>query len=82
MNKSDKYLQKLPEKEREAILGILRQIMGGDLSSLDLKKIKGYDNYFRVRKGHTRIIFHLDRNGIPEIRHIGRKDDNTYKDLQ
>ncbi|MDE1975130.1 MAG: hypothetical protein KGI49_01315 [Patescibacteria group bacterium] len=82
MNKTDKYIKKLPPKKREEILEILRRIKEGIMAGLDFKKLKGYDNYFRVRKGDTRIIFHLDINGQPEIRSVGNKDDNTYRRIK
>lgn len=78
MNKIDKYTKKLGKNERVAILEILEQIQEGIISGLDIKKLKGYDNYFRVRKGKTRIIFHLDINGQPVIKRVERRGDNTY----
>jgi mRNA-degrading endonuclease RelE of RelBE toxin-antitoxin system len=78
MNKIDKYLKKLNPKDRASIIEILEQITSGDISGLDIKKLKGYDNYFRVRKGKTRIIFHLDINGLPIIERIERRSDTTY----
>lgn len=78
MNKSDKFLKKCTSKERTQLIEILTSISKGDLSGLDIKKLKGYDNYFRVRKGSIRIIFHLDINGIPMIQTIERRNDTTY----
>lgn len=78
MNKIDKYIKKLIPKEREAMLDVLERIKHGILADLDIKKLKGYDNYFRVRKGKTRIIFHLDINGQPVIKRVERRGDNTY----
>ena len=78
MNKLDKYLKKLLPKERESLIEVIEQIESGITSGLDMKKLKGYDNYFRIRKGNTRIIFHLDRNGRPIIERNERRSDNTY----
>lgn len=78
MNKCDKYLKKLLPKERDVIITILEQIQKRNMKGLDIKKLKGYDNYFRVRKGNTRIIFHLDINGVPIIEGIERRRDTTY----
>lgn len=78
MNKLGKYLKKSNQKERTAILDVLEQLSKGNMVGLDLKKLKGYDNYFRARKGKTRIIFHLDVNGKPVIQSIEKRDDNTY----
>ena len=78
MNKIDKYIKRLRPKERVDILEILEQIQAGLLLGLDIKKLKGYDNYFRVRKGKTRIIFHLDKSGQPVINRVERRGENTY----
>lgn len=78
MNKSDKFLKKCTSKERVQLIEILTHISNRNLSGLDIKKLKGYDNYFRVRKGSIRIIFHLDINGSPIIQTIERKNDTTY----
>lgn len=81
MNKIDKYIKKLIPKEREAMLDVLERIKHGILADLDMKKLKGYANLFRVRKGKTRFIFHLDINGSPVIDDVDRRGDNTYKKL-
>jgi len=78
MNKIDKYLKKLLPKERQAIIEIIEQINSGIISGLDFKKLKGYDNFFRIRKGETRIIFHFDRNGQLIVSRIERRNDKTY----
>ena len=78
MNKIDKYIRKLSPKDRSAILEILEQLSQGVIPGLDLKKLKGYENRFRVRKGTTRIIFHLDFNSHPIIESVERRNDNTY----
>jgi mRNA-degrading endonuclease RelE of RelBE toxin-antitoxin system len=78
MNNIEKYLKKLTSKERIKVFEILQKIKSGDLSGLDIKKLKGTENYFRVRKGDTRILFHLDINGSGIIEEIVRRSDTTY----
>ncbi len=78
MNKIDKYLDKLLPKERSSILEIMAKIEGGDTDNLDIKKLKGYNNYYRARVGKTRILFFFDTNGHPRLDKIVRRDDNTY----
>lgn len=29
----------------------------------DIKKLKGFDNYFRLKIAHYRILFSIDQNG-------------------
>ena len=47
----EKSLRKLSEKERSAIKEILLMIRNNKLTGLDIKKLKGRDDIFRIRKG-------------------------------
>ena len=78
MNKNDKFIKKLSRNERAILLATLQQIERGHVMGLNIKKLKGYDNYFRVRKGKVRIIFNLDINGKIVVKQIGWRNDNTY----
>jgi len=78
MNKVGKFIKKCDPKDRNILIDIFEKISKNDLANLDLKKLKGYDNYFRIRKGDLRIIFHLDKSGSPIIQYISKRDDNTY----
>ena len=57
MDKIEKALQKLSHKERLALKELLEKLYSGKTKGLDIAKLKGYDNIFRVRKGKMRIIF-------------------------
>ena len=78
MDKIGKALQKLTDKEQVNIKNILLQIKDGDLEKLDVKKLKGQNNIFRVRKGKLRIIFKKDNDDLM-ILTIERRNDTTYK---
>lgn len=45
--------------------------------SNDIKKIKGYDNYYRIRKGAHRIGIKLENSTITFVRVLHRND--VYK---
>jgi mRNA-degrading endonuclease RelE of RelBE toxin-antitoxin system len=55
-DKIEKALKKLSTKERSAIKAILLLIQNNKLTGLDIKKLKGRDDIYRVRKGTLRII--------------------------
>lgn len=78
MDKLTKALKKLSNKERKAVAGVLKQLIAGDFSDLDLKKLKGYEDVFRVRKGSVRILFRLQRGDVQLIV-IDRRREDTYK---
>ena len=77
MDKIKKALNKLSPKERRRLKKILFQIDTGDFQGLNLKKLKGRNDVFRVRKGNIRIIFRKKDNSI-KILSIERRGSKTY----
>ena len=57
MDKIQKLLNSLSNKEKLKIKEILLKIKSKNLESLDIKKLKGREDIFRIRKGKLRIIF-------------------------
>lgn len=78
MDKVDKALKKLSPKEKQQLKEILVQIDKGDFQGLDIKKLKGRDDIFRVRKGNIRIIFRKIEQSI-KILTLERRASKTYK---
>jgi len=79
MDKIKKVLQKLTPKERRWTKEILRQLETGQKTNLDIKKLKGRNDIFRVRKGNIRIIYRTDDDGELFILTIEKRKENTYK---
>ena len=77
MKDSDKLLRKFSAKERGIIVLLVERIVQHGLEGLDCKKLKGYRNLFRVRKGNIRIIFELTDKDA-NILTIERRGDTTY----
>ena len=77
MNKIDKFLLKLDKKTRLVLEEIVILIVSNNFSFLDLKKLKGSRNLYRVRVGRIRVIFEQTKNGN-NIISISNRDDNTY----
>ncbi len=78
MDKISKLLKKLSAKEQERLEEILAVLMSEDSSSLDIKKLKGVDDVYRVRTGDLRVIFQK-QGGEIRILEISRRDESTYK---
>jgi mRNA-degrading endonuclease RelE of RelBE toxin-antitoxin system len=78
VDKIEKFLKKLSLKERNSAQYIIEKILLDSTHDLDVKKLKGEQNFFRVRKGSIRIIFFKD-SADTWIVFIGRRDENTYK---
>lgn len=79
MNKLDKFIFRLDKKIRQIVKKVITLIILGDFSALDIKKLKGVENKYRVRVGKIRIIFEQTKHDN-RILDISYRDDNTYND--
>ncbi len=80
MDRISKALKKLTENERQLIKDILERINLGKFKGLDLKKLVGRDDIFRVRKGDLRVILRLERQKYYLLT-IERRSEKTYRDI-
>ena len=78
MDKINKALQKLTLRERETMKEILVKLKGQQFRGLDMKKLKGRDDIFRVRKGKIRIIYRIDSDSQIFVLAIEKRSDTTY----
>ena len=78
MDKVDKVLKKLVPKEKERIKNIIKALQSGRFDNLDIKKLKGREDIFRIRSGNLRIIYQI-RDGEVFILKLGYKQEDTYK---
>jgi len=78
MDKIDKALGKLTFKEKERIKNIIKALQSGRFDNLDIKKLKGFQNIFRVRKRGLRVVYQLLGKNIVILKIDKRKED-TYK---
>jgi len=79
-DKIAKALSKLSAQEKVKIKQILDQIKSGQLSDLDLKRLKGHRDIFRIRKGDLRVIYRSVDSQI-SILAIERRSEKTYRDF-
>ncbi|HAO52278.1 TPA: hypothetical protein DCQ85_02305 [Candidatus Magasanikbacteria bacterium] len=79
MDKIEKLLRKISQKSREQLLLVISKLLSGQKTGLNIKKLKGTD-FFRLRSGRFRIIFHYEDNSKEIIiDSIKLRDENTYK---
>lgn len=71
--KASKELEKLPKKLRNSIIKKLKILEQGFSYALDVKKLKGYQNHYRLRIGKFRILFYLENVNIIVYR-LGRRE--------
>jgi mRNA interferase RelE/StbE len=72
-----KLLSRFDEEERKIIEILIKKIVSLNWKNLDIKKLKGYEDVFRVRKGKIRIIFSKNKKEI-NIISIERRCEDTY----
>ncbi|MBI3075297.1 MAG: hypothetical protein HYY92_03770 [Parcubacteria group bacterium] len=78
MNKTEKFLRRLSQKERLIVEEIIEKVGKGNTSELDMKKLKGQSGLFRVRHGVIRVIFQKIEDTLVVIS-IDRRREDTYK---
>lgn len=78
MDRIGKAVAKLSEKERALVKDIVLRLIRGDMGSLDIRKLKGYSDIFRARKGKVRILYRSDSGSIVILK-IGHRSENTYR---
>jgi len=80
MDKIAKALKSLSQKERVIIAEILSALKKGDLKGFDIRKLKGHDNIYRIRKGNLRVIYQIRENTVYLLA-VDRRKEGTYKKL-
>ncbi|NQV12534.1 hypothetical protein HQ524_04175 [Candidatus Uhrbacteria bacterium] len=79
VDRMKKNLATFSKRDRKRLLEIMKRIIDGDMHGLDIKKLKGRNLAFRVRKANFRIIFAKQQNGDIRIIAIERRSESTYK---
>jgi len=80
MDKIEKLFRKISKKDRLLLDDIVSQLAKGDKTGLSVSKVRGTD-FYKLRKGNFRVIFHYDTNSMPIIDSIRLRNENTYKNL-
>lgn len=80
MDKIQKLLARLTEKERQQILETIIALEAGKILNSNIKKLRGHQNVYRVRAGKLRIIF-LNTEDEIKILEIARRNEKTYKNF-
>jgi mRNA-degrading endonuclease RelE of RelBE toxin-antitoxin system len=77
MDAIQKALKKLTAKQRQQVKEILIKLASDQTKGLDIKKLQGRDDIFRVRKGDVRIVYRKHAGAI-SILLIERRNEKTY----
>lgn len=79
MDKIGKAIRKLSKKEQRWVKEVLSRLLDGNFQNLDIKKLKGREDIFRVKRGDIRIIYRKDKKEKIFILAIERRSDTTYR---
>jgi mRNA interferase RelE/StbE len=72
--KALKELKNVPERERKSIKDRISKLAFFPLIRLDVKKLKGQQNVYRLRVGDYRVVFEYDKEEkIVKILKIGKR---------
>jgi len=77
MDKIQKLLRKISKRDREKLLELVERLLGGDKQGLNIKKVINSE-FYRLRSGRFRIIFHKEDKNII-IDSIRLRNEKTYK---
>jgi len=77
MDKIEKLLRKICEKERILLKEAIKSLVTGEIKGMNIVKIKDTD-FFRIKKGKFRIIFHYNNDNVI-IDSVKLRNENTYK---
>lgn len=81
MDKIEKALARLSDKERGIVVAVLRVLQFDSLVGLNIVKLNGTEDIFRIRKGSIRIIYKKNKKGELFLLAIERRNEKTYKDF-
>jgi len=79
MTKLERIIKKFSVAERKVIKNTVIQLKIGSFVGLDVKKLQGSRDIYRVRKGSIRIMYYLGADKEIVVFAIARRSDNTYK---
>ncbi len=77
MDAIEKALKKFTTKEKERVKEMLAKLASGKTQGLDIKKLRGREDVFRLRKGDVRIVYRKSGEAI-FILLIERRSEKTY----
>ena len=81
MDNIQKNLLKFSNQERRSEDILIAKIQSGEAIGLDIKKLAGTDDIFRLRKGSIRMIYRKHKNNKIEWIDITKRSEKTYRNF-
>lgn len=80
MDKIQKALAKLAKQHREIFDALMVKLMARDFLGLNMAKMKGYQDVYRVKHGRLRVIFRINQQGL-FVLEVGLRSEKTYRNF-
>lgn len=80
MDKIDKFILRLSRKDALRVQEYMTKLMKGEDANLDIKKLTGHDDVYRLRVQNMRIIFRRNKTGV-RIIDVGHRSEKSYKNF-
>lgn len=80
MNKIEKSLKRLANRDQALAYSIVARLVARKFEGLNMAKLKGHNDIFRVKAGRLRIVFRLTAEAVIILR-IGLRSEKTYRNF-
>lgn len=80
MNELQKSLAKLPKEYKNTFELLMIRLLSRDFLGLNITKLKGQKNIYRLKHGKLRIIFKVQGNDLLVLQ-VGLRSEKTYRDF-
>ncbi len=77
-DKIRKFVDRLTPKQREVAKLLILRVKLSDTEGLDVKRLQGHEDMYRVRKGRLRIVYLKNATEFRVV-HMDWRDDQTYR---
>lgn len=78
MDEIEKALAKLPKEYKGVFHTILLRLFARDFLGLDIARMKGHKDVYRLKQGRLRIIFRMSRDRLLLLQ-VGLRSEKTYR---
>ena len=80
MNDIQKAIAKLSREHKAVFDSIMMRLLARDFLGLDITKLKGHKDVFRVKRGKLRVIFRMSHKELLVLE-VGLRSEKTYKNF-
>lgn len=80
MNELQKAIARLFKEHRSTFDSLMIRLLARDFLGLNVGKLKGHKDLYRLKHGKLRIIFQMDQSGLSVLQ-VGLRSEKTYRNF-